>query len=60
MSHQHTPLFHKPWGWPEVLVIVVVLALVDFATPSRELLPIFGGYIDAIRDALMQLVGGTR
>lgn len=57
MSRTSTPLFHKPWGWPEVLVILVALVLIDFLTPQRELLPIFGGYIEATRSIITDLIG---
>jgi|DEB0MinimDraft_3_1074331.scaffolds.fasta_scaffold21936_2 hypothetical protein len=51
-----SPLFRKPWGWPELLVILVSLVLIDFLTPNRELLPVFGGYIDAVRDIIKDLL----
>jgi len=50
-----SPLFHKPWGWPEMLVILVSLVLVDFFT-ERPLLPFFSGYIDAVRDLVLTLI----
>lgn len=53
---QSTPLFRKPWGWPELVLILIALVLIDFATPSRDLLPFFSGYIDATRDLIKELI----